>query len=579
MEMAAMGRVFADVAGPLVISALWQGAALALGLALCLRLTPRIAAADRFRAWAAGFAALVALPFLPYLLSLFHAFLNPDAAAPGASLPGSAVAAPHAWFDLDPRWSLVIAAIWILASLARVVDLGVHTLRLRRIWKRAVPVSENPSGAKAQVDFSAGDARTEVQAYQSCIATKTSFAAGSKRVEVCSTRDLDRPSVIGFFAPRILIPEWLLERLTAAELKQVVLHEAEHLRRRDDWINLLQKLCLVVFPLNPALAWIERRLCREREMACDEGVVRTTQAPRAYAACLASLAERGLEHRAEALSLGAWQRRSELVARVHRILRPVPGLHPAAARALIGMVSCGLIFGSVELARCPRLVEFAARPAASLADMHAGTMVDGQPMGGFRAINAVAQVHTRAELAEARMAQRRIVVTRGRARWSPTLATGKTREDGARSVLAKTDFSNRPAAGAEVALRGAASADLSAHVSASAVVQPPQWIVYTAWEQVESTIADQGAGQAVDQTSGTPRVERQYTVTQLVLRVYPAAAIQTRMAKADATTAGAPRSGAMKTAPAKARTGSNTVPIVPLPAAIPIRDGWLVIQL
>ncbi len=52
-----------------------------------------------------------------------------------------------------------------------------------------------------------------------------------------------------------------------------------------------------LFPLNPALAWMERRLCREREMACDEGVVRSTQAPRAYAACLASLAERRLERR------------------------------------------------------------------------------------------------------------------------------------------------------------------------------------------------------------------------------------------------------------------------------------------
>ena len=56
-------------------------------------------------------------------------------------------------------------------------------------------------------------------------------------------------------------------------------------------------------------------------MACDDGVIRVTRAPRAYAACLASLAERGLQRRAEALSLGAWQRRPELVHRVHSILR------------------------------------------------------------------------------------------------------------------------------------------------------------------------------------------------------------------------------------------------------------------
>ena len=116
----------------------------------------------------------------------------------------------------------------------------------------------------------------------------------SAPVEICTTTTLQRPSVIGFLKPRILIPDWLFARLTAGELEQIVLHEAEHLRRRDDWTNLLQKLCLVLFPLNPALVWIERRLCREREMACDEGVIKITHAPRAYASCLARLAERGL---------------------------------------------------------------------------------------------------------------------------------------------------------------------------------------------------------------------------------------------------------------------------------------------
>jgi hypothetical protein len=164
--------------------------------------------------------------------------------------------------------------------------------------------------------------------------------------------------VIGFFKPRILIPDWLFARLTPGELQQIVLHEAEHLRRYDDWTNLFQKLCLVLFPLNPALVWIERRLCREREMACDDGVIEITRAPRAYAACLTSLAERGLERRAEALSLGAWQRRPELVHRVHSILRRKRTLGPFGTRALLGALGCSLLFGSIELARCPQLIAF-----------------------------------------------------------------------------------------------------------------------------------------------------------------------------------------------------------------------------
>ena len=59
--------------------------------------------------------------------------------------------------------------------------------------------------------------------------------------------------MIGFFSPRLLIPEWLFAKLAPSDLQQIVLHECEHLRRGDDWINLLQKVGLALFPLNPAL--------------------------------------------------------------------------------------------------------------------------------------------------------------------------------------------------------------------------------------------------------------------------------------------------------------------------------------
>ncbi|MDR3474276.1 MAG: M56 family metallopeptidase, partial [Devosia sp.] len=253
---------FAQTAAPLAIAALWQGLAVAVLLVLGLRLAPRITAAQRFAVWAAGFAIAAALPFAPALAARF-------ASTPSPSLPA---ATPSAWLQLDPRWSLAIAALWLATSAFRAADLLVHTVRLRSLWRSARPVD-------------------------------MPHAAAGRRFEVCTTHRVDRPSVIGFFAPRILIPDWLFARLTPAELDQIVLHEAEHLGRRDDWTNLTQKLALVAFPLSPALWWMDRRLAREREMACDEGVIRITRAPRAYAACLASMAERGLARRTQSLSL------------------------------------------------------------------------------------------------------------------------------------------------------------------------------------------------------------------------------------------------------------------------------------
>ena len=116
----------------------------------------------------------------------------------------------------------------------------------------------------------------------------------------------------------------------------------EHLRRRDDWTNLFQKAALVLFPLNPVLLWVERRLCAERELACDDRVLRSSGAAKAYAICLTRLAEFSMIQRSLSLALGAWERQSELVRRVHRLLRrPTESMGDRQAQFL----TAGLILG------------------------------------------------------------------------------------------------------------------------------------------------------------------------------------------------------------------------------------------
>jgi hypothetical protein len=296
------------------VSGLWQGIVLAAGVGLCLRLVPQATASVRFAVWTAAFAVLAALP-------LVHAYTLRT----GGGMPGRG-----AVVQLDVRWSFAIAALWLMVSLVRAVKLAMSAVRLRGIWKRAVPV-------------------------EGCDAILS--AAGFRGVELCTSKDVDRPSVIGFFSPRILIPEELFARLTTAEFGQIVLHEVGHLRRADDWINLLQKLSLVLVPLNPVLTWIERRLCLERELACDDDVLRLTKAPKAYATCLTNLAEHRLG-RAAALSLGAWERKSELARRVHSILLGGKRMGAAQARVVMSVLVLGLLGGSAELARCPQLVSF-----------------------------------------------------------------------------------------------------------------------------------------------------------------------------------------------------------------------------
>jgi len=316
-----------QVAGVSLVSGIWQGFLLAAAVGLCLRLVPKTTAALRFAIWSAVFL-IIAL--LPWLESVRHGHQSGPAAA--------------SIIHLDAHWSVAIVAVWLALSLYRAGDLVLHALRLRSLRKRSTVV-EPPAGCDT-------------------------LTAGTilRRVQLCTSPDVDRPSVIGFFSPRILIPAWLFDQLSSVELEQVLLHELEHLRRGDDWLNLLQKLSLVLFPLNPVLMWVERRLCYERELACDDGVLRRTKAPKTYATCLTSLAERGLDRRAISLALGALERRSELARRVHRILRRESVLTPIQARAVMGVAALGLLLGATELARCPQLVSFVGSPKSMQAE-------------------------------------------------------------------------------------------------------------------------------------------------------------------------------------------------------------------
>jgi beta-lactamase regulating signal transducer with metallopeptidase domain len=310
-----------QIAASSLVSGIWQGILLAVGVGLVLRLVPKTTATIRFTIWTTLFLVLALLPFL-------NAFSGAQNRIPGAH---SSVV-HSSTIQMDIRWGFAIAAVWALLSLIRAIKLTISAFRLRQLWKRATPVETN--------------------------ADWNTLSSDGRAAQLCTSAEIDRPSVIGFFSPRILIPKWLFEKLTPSELRQIVLHEMEHLRRADDWINLIQKLALVLFPVNPALIWIEKRLCFEREIACDDAVLRLTKAPKAYATCLTSLAEHALAHRTMSLSLGALEKQSELSRRVHNILRHAEGMsRPQATIVLSGLVLA--LFGGVTgLVRCPQFVSF-----------------------------------------------------------------------------------------------------------------------------------------------------------------------------------------------------------------------------
>ena len=328
-----------------LLSAVWEGAVLALAVYLGLRLLPGLSAAARSVIWLNVFVLLVLLHFVP-------------AFAPAvAEVTGSRAPIVH----LDPRWSLGIAGVWLALSLWRGVQLLIGLVHLRRLARGARPLA--------------------VDEHLGALLAK---ASGGRTAELCTSCEVIRPSVLGFLRPRVLLPAALVEHLTAQEMEQVVLHEVEHLRRGDDWTNLLQKIGLVLFPLNPVLLWVERRLCAERELACDDRVMQSSAGRKAYALCLARLAEISLFRKGFSLVLGLWERRPELVRRVQRIVsQPVRSMGRRPAVAATGSLLAGALGCAIALSHSPELVSFspAYRPlsTASLDPHEVAKVLGGTP--------------------------------------------------------------------------------------------------------------------------------------------------------------------------------------------------------
>ena len=352
MELTRMAAGASSAAAALV-SAAWEGLVLAGVVAVCLRMLPGITAAARSVVWTVVMLVVCGLPFVRF---------------GGASTGG--VAGPQV--HLDEWVGLGLVAVWAVISLVRAGQLVRSAVWLRGISRRALPVGDCAGNGNygdltgtalrngsltSSDEVASGSARMTVEVGMTAVAGVT--AVGRRAAELCVSDEVDRPCVVGFFKPRVLVPTALFEEISDGELQQIVMHEMEHLRRRDDWTNLLQKLSLVVFPLNPALIWIERQLCVERELACDDRVLKATGARKAYAACLANLAEHSVVRRGVSLALGAWERQSEVVRRVHRILSR--NEREMGRRQVVGVVAvlmAGVLAGADGLAHAPALVSF-----------------------------------------------------------------------------------------------------------------------------------------------------------------------------------------------------------------------------
>ena len=306
------------------IDSVAEGTVVCALAALALRLAPRQNAATRFSVW---FSALVAIAALPWIS---RGWPHPSLAVAVTSHP--VITVPESWaLYFLSLWSVIV--VWFSVGILRALW---HLNVLRR---NGVPLDT------ASLDRTL---RETLQRH-----------GADRHIVLCTSDQVRVPTAVGLFKPIILIPSWIMRELSSSELNQILLHELAHFRRWDDWTNLAQQLVKAVFFFHPAVWWIDSKIAVEREIACDDAVLAETRSPRAYAECLARLAEKSFLRRSIALAQAALGKVRQTSARVAQILdvnRPQPSTRSwSAAVSLVALLSLSL---GALYSRTPKLIAF-----------------------------------------------------------------------------------------------------------------------------------------------------------------------------------------------------------------------------
>lgn len=140
-----------------------------------------------------------------------------------------------------------------------------------------------------------------------------------RQVKLLETYRVHSPMVVGVFKQAILLPVGLLSGLSTEQVEALLAHELAHIRRKDYLANLILSLVEVLLFFNPMMWWISKKAKSEREHACDDLALELTGDAVSLARSLALLEE--LRLRGLPLAMGFIGRDGSVLNRIQRLLQ------------------------------------------------------------------------------------------------------------------------------------------------------------------------------------------------------------------------------------------------------------------
>lgn len=165
------------------------------------------------------------------------------------------------------------------------------------------------------------------------------------------TPDAFSPCVVGLWSPRIVVPEALLGAESPDRVRHVLAHELAHIARGDLWTNWLLLAARITQWFNPA-AWLAIREAQaEREAACDDlaQVSQSTLDRAAYATTLIDLAEQFAPSSLVPGFVGFYASNWRLRARIERLVAPARR-HAAPTPVAAALIALAALTGLTDAA-------------------------------------------------------------------------------------------------------------------------------------------------------------------------------------------------------------------------------------
>ena len=249
----------AQVLGWTLVHSLWQGAVVALLLAVVVGLARSsrvryVAACVAMVAVLAGFGITLwrLMPERIPLVANATAISNGVLPVPES---GSAVRPASPWQTSDLlRW---IAVLWV-------VGVGLFQIRCVASWMLAGRLRRvGVCGAREEWLCKLNELKSRLRMTKPVVLLESSLA--------------EVPVVIGHLRPAIIVPLGLLTGLPMDQMEAILLHELAHIRRADYLVNLVQTLLEGLLFYHPAAWWISRVIRTERENCCDDLLVAGTR--------------------------------------------------------------------------------------------------------------------------------------------------------------------------------------------------------------------------------------------------------------------------------------------------------------